>query len=78
MKILNSFSLEPAQRQVLEKAGHTVIEEDQLDATTAQQIDVIYGWHAASATVNYDHLQFVQAMSAGVDYLPLADFAKNH
>ncbi|HAJ55392.1 MAG TPA: 3-phosphoglycerate dehydrogenase [Lactobacillus sp.] len=78
MKILNSFSLEPAQRQVLEKAGHTVIEEDQLDATTAQQIDVIYGWHAASATVNYDHLQFVQAMSAGVDYLPLADFAKHH
>ncbi|EPC70407.1 D-3-phosphoglycerate dehydrogenase, partial [Lacticaseibacillus paracasei subsp. paracasei Lpp41] len=31
MKILNSFSLKPEQRQTLEAAGHTVIDGDKLD-----------------------------------------------
>ncbi|RNE00982.1 glycerate dehydrogenase [Lacticaseibacillus paracasei] len=78
MKILNSFSLKPEQRQTLEAAGHTVIDADKLDAATAQQIDVVYGWNAAATRVNFDRLQFVQAMSAGVDYLPLAELAKHH
>lgn len=77
MKILNSFNLKPEQRQALEKAGHVVIDDNQLDQATAQQIDVVYGWHDQSAQVNFDHLRFVQAISAGVDYLPLADFAKH-
>ncbi|WP_193137445.1 phosphoglycerate dehydrogenase [Lacticaseibacillus paracasei] len=78
MKILNSFSLKPEQRQTLEAAGHTVIDADKLDDATAQQIDVVYGWNAAATRVNFDRLQFVQAMSAGVDYLPLAELAKHH
>ena len=77
MKILNSFNLKPEQRQALEQAGHVVIDDNQLDQATAQQIDVVYGWHDQSAQVNFDHLRFVQAISAGVDYLPLADFAKH-
>ena len=78
MKILNSFSLKPEQRQTLEAAGHSVIDADKLDDATAQQIDVVYGWNAAATRVNFDRLQFVQAMSAGVDYLPLAELAKHH
>ncbi len=54
MKILNSFNLKPEQRQVLEKAGHVVIDDNQLDQATAQQIDVVYGWHDQSAQVNFD------------------------
>ena len=77
MKILNSFNLKPEQRQALEQAGHVVIDDNQLDQATAQQIDVVYGWHDQSAQVNFDHLRFVQAISAGVDYLQLADFAKH-
>lgn len=74
MKILNSFNRLPETRTALEKAGHVVIDDNTLDTDTAQTIDVVYGWHDTSATVNFELLRFVLEFSAGVEVSPLADF----
>lgn len=46
----------------------------------APTIDVILGWDAIGADIiaQPNRVKFVQAMSAGVDYLPLADLAEQH
>ena len=53
---------------VISKAAYT---KDQ-----AENIDVILGWDAVGAELiaGPNHVKFVQAMSAGVDYLPLTQF----
>ena len=76
MKILNLFELSAQNRAKLAALGDVeVIDGDKLGGN-AKNIDVIYGWGkpAESVLAQSNKLKFVQSNSAGVDYLPLAEF----
>jgi phosphoglycerate dehydrogenase-like enzyme len=80
MKILMLFGLKPETIVSAKQAHPTWQFIDKVDykPDMAGDIDVILGWNAIGAQiiVQPNQVKFVQAMSAGVDYLPLAEFAK--
>lgn len=80
MKILMLFGLKP-ETVALTKQAHPTwqfIDKADYQPEMASDIDVILGWNATGAQIiaQPNQVKFVQAMSAGVDYLPLAEFAK--
>ncbi|MFD1432910.1 NAD(P)-dependent oxidoreductase [Lacticaseibacillus yichunensis] len=80
MKTLTLFALPEGGRQTLEKAGVTVLDEAQYDPSQAGSIDAILGWNDTGRALveGPNQVQFIQTMSAGVDYLPLKALAAQH
>lgn len=79
MKLLNLFNLTDQQRTELAKLGDVqVIEPADLNSENSSEIDVIYGWGKQAPDVlnKSANLKLVQSFSAGVDYMPLSEFAK--
>lgn len=80
MKILMLFGLKPETVALAQHAHPSWQFIDKADYKTemASDIDVILGWNAIGAQIlaQPNQVKFVQAMSAGVDYLPLTEFAK--
>lgn len=80
MKILMLFGLKP-ETVALAKQAHPTwqfIDKTDYQPEMAGDINVILGWNAIGAQIlaQPNQVKFVQAMSAGVDYLPLTEFAK--
>lgn len=78
MKILDLFNLTGEQRAKLESLGEVqVIEPAELNDNNIKNINGIYGWNKKAQNVlgQSTELKFVQSNSAGVDYMPLSDFA---
>ncbi|MCI1894681.1 MAG: 3-phosphoglycerate dehydrogenase [Lactobacillus sp.] len=73
MKVLTLFAL-PAAAQAQLPANVTLISQADYTPDQASQIDVILGWNQIAQTIldGPNRLKFVQTVSAGVDYLPLA------
>ncbi len=81
MKILNLFKISPENEQKLKSLdGVALINPDDLKGHDYQQIEFIYGWNQKGDELlkKLTHVKFVQAISAGVDYLPLNEFKKRH
>lgn len=80
MKILMLFGLKPETIAYAKQAHPSwqFIEKSDYKPEMADDIDVILGWNAIGAQIiaQPNQVKFVQAMSAGVDYLPLTEFAK--
>lgn len=82
MNILTLYALPKSTKRDL-LAAHPdwqIIERDQYQPAMGATIDVILGWNAAAQTLlsQPNQVRFVQAMSAGVDYLPLASLQAQH
>lgn len=78
MKILDLFNLTAEQQAKLTALGDVqVIEPADLNTSNVKSVDAIYGWNQQARTVlgESPKLKFVQSNSAGVDYMPLNDFA---
>lgn len=78
MKILDLFNLTTEQQAKLTALGDVqVIEPADLNSSNVKSVDAIYGWNQQARTVLSESpkLKFVQSNSAGVDYMPLNDFA---
>ncbi|WP_125707944.1 NAD(P)-dependent oxidoreductase [Lacticaseibacillus porcinae] len=82
MNILMLFGLrdDTVQQAQSEHPTWHFIAKDDYQPEMAPTIDVIVGWNAIGDAIiaGPNQVKFVQAMSAGVDYLPLAEFAKQH
>ncbi|MFD1391977.1 NAD(P)-dependent oxidoreductase [Lacticaseibacillus jixianensis] len=79
MNILTLFDLpDEAKGDFAAHPDWHVIAKAAYTADQAGVIDVILGWNQTGAAIiaGPNRVKFVQAMSAGVDYLPLAAFAK--
>ncbi|WP_461214782.1 NAD(P)-dependent oxidoreductase [Lacticaseibacillus sp. GG6-2] len=78
MRILTLYALPKAQRRQLLAADPSFefVSRDDYRPEMAPTIDVILGWNrdAAAIIARPNKVGFVQAMSAGVDYLPLQAF----
>lgn len=77
MNILTLFGLpDSAADDFAEHPDWHVISHATYTKDQAEAIDVILGWDELGAELiaGPNHVKFVQAMSAGVDYLPLAQF----
>lgn len=81
MQIYAAFKLQDEQLQQLEAAGHTVLTPQNFDLNAATQtVDIVYGWddNARALLTAPNQVQWVQTISAGVDYLPLTELAAQH
>lgn len=79
MKLLNLFNLTDQQRTDLAQLGDIqIIEPKDLNSENSRDIDVIYGWGKPAPDVleKSPKLKLVQSYSAGVDYMPLSEFAR--
>lgn len=82
MNILTLFSLNGEDSATVNADGRfTLIPAAAFDPVRqAGSIDVILGWGSAGHEIlnRTNHVRFIQAMSAGVDYLPLQQIAREH
>jgi phosphoglycerate dehydrogenase-like enzyme len=76
--LLQIEPLTAEQRHFVMNAGFDVLPLNQVSQTNLADIVISYGWDAEIGSqllaLPEVHLRWVQAKSAGVDYLPLADF----
>lgn len=81
MEIYAAFGLKPEQLTSLTTSGYTVMTAADFDLEAAvSSVEVVYGWdkNAQELLKHPNHVRWIQTMSAGVDYLPLADLAKRN
>ncbi|KRK73308.1 NAD(P)-dependent oxidoreductase [Lacticaseibacillus nasuensis] len=82
MNILTLFSLNGEDSATVNADGRfTMIPAAAFDVNRqAASIDVILGWGSAASQIlnRTNRVRFIQAMSAGVDYLPLRQLAQEH
>lgn len=75
MQIYAAFKLQDEQLEELRAAGHVVMCPGDFNLhQAAETVQVVYGWddNARELLAAQNHVQWIQAISAGVDYLPLA------
>lgn len=79
MNILVNMHLHPDQITQLEALPDVhLIDRDEFTPAMGSTIDVILAWNPTAAAIMSapNHVRFIQTISAGVDYLPLADLAR--
>lgn len=78
MQIYAAFKLKDEQLADLQAAGQTVVTPATFElSAAAKTVAVVYGWdqNARKLLAADNQVQWIQTISAGVDYLPLTDLA---
>jgi phosphoglycerate dehydrogenase-like enzyme len=78
MQIYAAFKLKDEQLADLQAAGHTVVTPATFELhAAAKTVAIVYGWdqNARTLLAADNQVQWIQTISAGVDYLPLTALA---